>query len=235
MVILGNNRPLQLITLVQEGDAEREGHLREGLEVRRARLDPLERQGQSHPDQAAEEAEDDGKADASGLTAQEVKDGVHYRKDASGRRYKYDKWGNRIFAKPLHGSLRPASIPLKEWQKLGKKTKKLLHDMWLKLEADRVKAETKVKDEGQPLGKTKSETKSPSLSAAACRVDALSNEVQLSSQDRVMMLTVLCSLMSGVSLDTKAWQALCLCFLRLSGKTFKDRCAKHLTIDVQHI
>ena len=86
-----------------------------------------------------------------------------------------------------------------------------------------VKAETKVKDEGQPLGKTKSETKSPSVSAAACRTNALSNdEVQLSSQDRVMMLTVLCSLMSGVSLDTKAWQALCLSLATKLGDNVVD-------------
>ena len=54
----------------------------------------------------------------------------HFRTDAIGRTYEYDEHGNRIFKNPLHGSLRPPTIPLSEWQKLSKRNKQELHDKW---------------------------------------------------------------------------------------------------------
>ena len=65
-----------------------------------------------------EGAESDAEAEASGSptppSAEEDAQGYHWRQDAIGRWYKYDHYGNRVFATPLHGSLRPPSIPLKE-------------------------------------------------------------------------------------------------------------------------
>ena len=61
-----------------------------------------------------------------------------------GRWYKYDKHHNRIFKKPLHGSLKPPSIPAPEWRKLGKESKKSVHEVWLKAKAaDEEKAKLK--------------------------------------------------------------------------------------------
>ena len=44
--------------------------------------------------------------------------GMHWREDRSGRRYFYDRHGNRIFREPFRGSLRQRDIPLSEWLKL---------------------------------------------------------------------------------------------------------------------
>ena len=62
-------------------------------------------------------------------------DGYHLRQDAAGRYYKYDVHGNRMYAKPLHGTLKPASIPQSVWRKMTKAEQKDLHGKWKSLEA----------------------------------------------------------------------------------------------------
>ena len=47
----------------------------------------------------------------------------YFKTDAIGRTYEYDEHANRIYKTPLHGSLRPPTIPLSEWQKLSKRNK----------------------------------------------------------------------------------------------------------------
>ena len=51
----------------------------------------------------------------------------YFKKGAIGRTYEYDEHGNCIYKTPLHGSLRPPTIPLSEWQKLSKRSKQQLH------------------------------------------------------------------------------------------------------------
>ena len=65
----------------------------------------------------------DGAGAASGVPSEAKRDDnddYHLRQDAVGRHYKYDVHGNRMYAKPLHGTLRPASLPQSVWKKLNK-------------------------------------------------------------------------------------------------------------------
>ena len=55
----------------------------------------------------------------------------YFQTDAIGRTYKYNEHGNRNQKTPLHGSLRPPTIPLSEWQKISKRSKQGLHDKWV--------------------------------------------------------------------------------------------------------
>jgi len=94
-------------------------------------------------------------------------DGYHYRQDAIGRWYKYDHYGNRVFNKPLRGSLCPPSIPLKEWQKLSKKSQQAVHNTWRQLEDAKVKAEVALK--GAKAESAAASASSSSSAAAAGR------------------------------------------------------------------
>ena len=69
-------------------------------------------------------------------------DGRHQRQDKSGRWYWYDKYGNREFAKPLHGSLKPPSIPKESWRKLPKGAKLDIARTYRELEAARAAAKS---------------------------------------------------------------------------------------------
>ena len=72
--------------------------------------------------------------DVAEIAAVEDEDGYHYKQDKIGRWYKYDKHGNRVYSKPLHGTLKPPSIPGSEWRKLSKKAKSEVHRTWQELE-----------------------------------------------------------------------------------------------------
>ena len=71
------------------------------------------------------DAPDDVEPEADKTAEAESAEGFTYKQDAIGRWYKYDRYGNRVFNKPLRGSLRPPSIPYKAWTRLGKSRSRL--------------------------------------------------------------------------------------------------------------
>ena len=71
-------------------------------------------------------------------------EGYTYRQDRIGRWYKYDKHGNRVYSKPLHGTLKPPSIPKEAWRALQKKDKVEVHRKWRELEDGKSRAEAEV-------------------------------------------------------------------------------------------
>ena len=80
-----------------------------------------------HPigDIFAELPEDTTSAPKAAGGSKEAEDmGYHHRQDAIGRKWLYDKYGNRVYKTPLRGSLRPRSIPQKAWNKLDKETRR---------------------------------------------------------------------------------------------------------------
>ena len=111
-------------------------------------------------------------ADVPGVAIPEPKDDeedYYWKQDSIGRWYKHDKHGNRIFSKPLHGSLRPPSIPASEWAKLSKKSKQNIYDTWKKLEDKMDKAVTASSTSSSPDAKH-------SVSAAARGIRQSTND-----------------------------------------------------------
>ena len=169
---------------------------------------------------------DDGTAAAD--KANEDETDHHWRQDKIGRWYKYDNLGNCMYNKPLHGSLRPPSIPADEWRKLSKKSKKSVHDTWKRLEDEKNKAQAEMQKlraqiatssspassvaippgKGSKAGKAKPRA---SVSAAARRTDDNAN-VRSSTQHQLplatLMLTTLCATLSSSADEQRLTQAL---------------------------
>ena len=61
---------------------------------------------------------------------QDAGDGSYYKQDAIGRWYKYDRYGNRMFAKPLKGTLKPPEVDTMDWRALSKVGKQRLASIY---------------------------------------------------------------------------------------------------------
>ena len=88
---------------------------------------------------------------------QDIGDGSYYKQDAIGRWYKYDRYGNRMYAKPLKGTLKPPEVDTMDWRALSKVGKQRLAAIY----------EHARKAGIQLSGSAPSSVKGPSASAAA--------------------------------------------------------------------
>ena len=131
---------------------------------------------------------------SSAIVVDDDDDGCYYKQDAIGRMYKYDRHGNRVYSKPLKGSLRPPSIPLREWQKLSKKTQQSVHDTWKRLESKgAVSAKSNAVDTPQSPSAAKSST-----SAAAAGIQRTPTHVACSPLDNTIgKIAIVMSMLMG--------------------------------------
>jgi hypothetical protein len=86
----------------------------------------------------------------------EEEEGLHYRLDASGRNYLYDKHGNRVYKKGTtrpgtEETLRPRAVSQEDWPKLGKDGRKDLSD-YLKEKDARPAAAARAPKKHSPIG-----------------------------------------------------------------------------------
>ena len=71
----------------------------------------------------------DSHAQASGSSDD---DGSYYKADAIGRYYKYDRYGNRMYSRPLEGTPKPPEVHSSDWRVLSKKGKQQLAELYAK-------------------------------------------------------------------------------------------------------
>ena len=143
---------------------------------------------------------------AAGGEAEEEDMGYHYRQDAIGRHWLYDKYGNRVYKKPLRGSLRPRSIPQKAWNKIPKETRKEISDFYHELQAKKGLA-----------------PKSTSTSAAAASASKTKSSCNL--QSILLLLTCLGTLADGATEHTHVQEAIQTCLAGLLADKVNARSA----------
>ena len=132
------------------------------------------------PDESAEASKADDQDDES-----------YYKADAIGRYYKYDRYGNRIYSKPLKGTPKPPEVSSGDWRALSKKGKQQMAEIY-----------AKAKQAGIQVAVSASTPSSTSTSAAARGAKGSPERIARASQGNgVTQFALLCSaLLSTVNL-----------------------------------
>ena len=120
-----------------------------------------------------------------------------------------------MFSKPLRESLIPPSIPVKAWQRLGKKSQQDIHERWRKLVDDKLKAESALRDALKDVESTPGSASSSSAAAAGATrrisssttADLITAGAQANgcpntagiSQLAMLMMTILGTTMTGAA------------------------------------